>query len=238
MAFEELLFADVILDQEFDMSPFVYRFTLTVFLLPLLSCGGVSEQRIGALEAQINKMKEASAQGNVGPQIPGLQEQIAAVEKSTSGRAGKMEEMLEVLQREVSRLSSEPDTKTGAVPVPWGDIDAILGVADSGVSETGKNQFTVKREWLFRAVLAMALSGKGPKLAEGKKGGVSVKGVKPSSLPGKLGLKNNDVIRSIGGREVNSPAEISVALRAASSPAEIEIQRKKKDLTLKYTLAD
>jgi C-terminal processing protease CtpA/Prc len=202
------------------------------------ACGGASEERVNALEAQIQQMKAATASGDVGPQIVATQEKVAAVESSTESRFKKMEQMLEVLQREVTRVAnptSERAKSTGADP--WNDVDAVLGAEGDPVAADG-DTYTVKRAWLLREVHALALAGKGPTFTEGKKGGVSVKGVKPREMLGRLGLKNNDVIRAIGDSEVNSPAEAAVALRASKSPVQVKVQRKKKELTLEYVLAD
>ncbi|MEE8409684.1 MAG: PDZ domain-containing protein [Myxococcota bacterium] len=220
------------------MSLSVCRIAVAAAVATLLGCGGASEQRVAAIEAQLREMKEASAPGDIGAQITKLREQVATVEKSSTDRTKKIEEMLDVLQREVSRMANEPEPRRAGAQAPWAEVDAVLGIVEEGVTETAENQYTVKRDWLVRSIRAMALSGKRPKLAEGKNGGVSIRGVKPNTLPAKLGFKNNDVIRAIGDREVNSVAEISVALHAASSQASVKIQRKKKDLTLQFTLAD
>ena len=220
------------------MSRSLFGAALAALLTLLPSCGGVSEQRVKALEAQIQQIKEASAQGDVGAQLVAVQEKVSAIEKENSERSKRMEEMLEVLQREVSRVANEPETEKTPVGLdPWHDVDALLGVDGDGVKADG-DKYTVESRWLVREIRALVLAGKGPTFEEGKKGGVTVKGVKPKAFLGQLGLKNNDVILAIGEREVGSPAELSVALRAAKSPVKVKLQRKKKELLYEYTLAN
>lgn len=213
--------------------------TITVGLLTLsFGCGGASEQRVKALEAEVQKMKEATAAVDSGSQSEATQEKIATIESATDARLKKMEEMLEVLQREVTRVANAgPEGAKPASPDPWHDVDAVLGVEAAPVNAED-NTYTVNRVWLLRQVRALALGSKTPTFSQGKKGGVSVKGFRPKEMLGLLGLKNNDLIRAIGDSEVNSPAEISAALRAADSPLQVKIQRKKKDVTLEYVLAN
>jgi len=205
----------------------------------IVSCGGVSAEKFSALQAEVQKIQSAQSEGT-DPKLAALDDRVTKADSQVTERFKKMEDMLEVLQRQVSKSAAEEGKK--ATPAAgndaWADVDKALGIEEDGVAETEEGKRTVKRSWLVRQVRALALSSKVPKLAEGKKGGVSIKGVKPTSLAGRLGLKNNDVIRAIGDREVNSVAELSVALRAVHSPVTVKIQRRKKELELQYTLTD
>ena len=85
---------------------------------------------------------------------------------------------------------------------------------------------------------AVRSGGKGIKVAAGKKGGVVIRGFKPSSFLGKLGLKSGDTVVTVGSTEVKSAEDLSTALRNAKNPTAVKIQRKKKELTINYTVVE
>ena len=67
-----------------------------------VACGGVSEERVASLEANVAALKQASASDS-GVDLKG---RVDAVETSTAASIQKMEEIMEILQREVTALSA------------------------------------------------------------------------------------------------------------------------------------
>ena len=113
-----------------------------------------------------------------------MEEKMAALEASTSESVKKMEEMLEVLQREVSALSNQPAPAPAAGADPWGDAAEVMGVESAGVTVDG-DSYSIERAWLVRQLRALALTGKGPETPRGKKRASSSAacGPSPSRLP-------------------------------------------------------
>lgn len=74
----------------------------------------------------------------------------------------------------------------------------------------------------------------------GVKNGALVSSVDANSAAATAGLKSGDVIIAINGRAVDTPADVTAAIREANSGASLEIRvmRDKKELTLKTTIPD
>ena len=216
-------------------------------LLPLTACGGASEQRVKTLEEQVTKLQQMT-EGDDGAAI---QERLGAIESGTIESLKKMEEKLQVMQQQVAAKAAAPESDgaapaAAAAPAPapsgpdtglWAAVDAALGVEGEPV-QANENTFTISRAWLRQEVEKLAIAGKGPKLSAGKKGGVSIKGVRPKTLADKLGLKNNDSILAVNGANVASVAEIATALRESSDTTTVKIMRRKEEQVLTYKLVD
>ncbi len=79
----------------------------------------------------------------------------------------------------------------------------------------------------------------GPQLAEyfGVKEGVLVRSVGRNSAAEKAGIKAGDVITKVGDRRVNSPGDISSALRSNNSKSiPVVLMRNQKEMTVNVTL--
>jgi hypothetical protein len=209
-------------------------------LLACLSaaCGGVSEERVGALESQLSQMKTDDT-----AKLDALTERVAAVETSMNESVGKLEDSLGAVKLEVKNLGAASAAPAPKAAAPagggsgvWYSVDALFGVKQPGVTVDG-DTYLVKRGWLAAEVEMLAASGKAPKLAASKKG-VVVKGVKPKTLPALLGLANLDVITAIGGTTVDDPTDIATALREADGSVAVRLQRKAEELVLTYKLVD
>ncbi|MFC1609625.1 PDZ domain-containing protein [Myxococcota bacterium] len=207
---------------------------LTAVLGLALGCGAVSEERFNALEAQVKQMQGAVAEtGESDPKIASLEQRVAGFEQTTTETVKKIEEMLELLQREMS-AAANPHTDGND---DWAYADAVLGIEEQGVKGDG-DKYEVKKGYLARQVRAVAASGKGPKFVANKKGGMSIRGIKPKSIFDTLGLKNGDLITHVNGTAVATVADLSAALRQGQNPTVVKLQRKKKEITLTYTVAD
>ncbi len=212
------------------------RLVLWLSAVSLAACGGVSEERVSALEAQVTQMKTGPADA---AKVDALAERVATLESSANDSMKKMEGVVEVVQGELARMSSAPAAAPAAAAHDgdvWLTVSSLFGIPESGVTSEG-DTFTVKRAWLAHELQMLAASGRAPKLAGSKKG-VAIRGVKPKTLPALLGLENNDVITAIGDKAVVEPNEIVAALRAANGSAVIKLTRKKDELVLTYKLVD
>ncbi len=207
-------------------------------LFTLVSCGGGGgEQRMSALEAQVKQLKDTGGGGvDLGP----IQERVTQIAAENKESVGKVEEMLEFLQREVTKMAADKAPAAGGASdgALWYDVDQLLGNAPAGVTTDG-DKLTVSRRWLTYEVHALALSGKAPKVTENKKGGaLTIKGIKPKSLVDQLGIKNNDEILNVDNQPVATIADLTKALRASKSDIALKISRRKKEMTIAYHLVD
>jgi len=223
------------------------RITLTalaagVTTWTLAACGGVSEERVGALESQVSKLSEAQSGAGIGELEARLdtfekttQEALAAL--SAGGTAGSAGGSASPGGPEggAAAPSSSAGGSAGAI---WSDVAVILGAGSEGVT-VEEDTYTVDPVWLRRQVQALAMGGKGPKFGPGKKGGVALKGVKPKTLFASLGFKNNDAIVGVGETEITSTEDLVEALKKlpASDPVVVKIQRKKGVIEHTYVLA-
>ncbi len=206
----------------------------------LIGCGGISEERFNALDAQVKKMQGAAdAAGDINTNVAALDQRLSGFEVSTTESLKKMEEMMEFFQREVSKgAAAAPAKGTSPTFDPWADAAVVLGINESGVKADGDN-LKVSSKWLLRQLhAAAAVGGKGPKFAPAKNGGVMVRGLKPASLFDQLGLKNNDVVMEANGTAIASVEELMAALRQGKNPTTLKVMRKKKELVLTYTITD
>ncbi|MCS7233336.1 MAG: DegQ family serine endoprotease [Synergistetes bacterium] len=93
----------------------------------------------------------------------------------------------------------------------------------------------VKRGWLGVYLQAMTPSlAKGFGLKEAK--GVIIARIVPGSPAEKYGLRRGDVILSVDGKEVNSPAELQIAIRSRKAGEKVNISVWRKDRTVNITV--
>lgn len=203
------------------------------------ACAGVSEERVAALEAQMAEMQGGMPAG--GEAASALEARLANVEVNTNESLNKMGEMLEVLQREVTSWADKQGAATpgastnGAHGDVWVAVDAMLGL-DNSVVQDG-DTFSVRRAWLVSQVRTMAATGRGPKVTASKRG-VVIRGVRPKSAADRLGLKNNDVVVSVGETQVATLEDLSTALKSVQKGTVVKIMRRKKELLLTYQITE
>ena len=201
-------------------------------------CGGVSEQRVSALEAQVIELQTANGQANEGDQVAGFQAKVAILETRLS-QLEQMQDVVEALQKEAAMTKSPSPAEPEPSPdgEVWYAVDTLLGMKVATVATEG-DAYTISGKWLKQQLAQASASGKGLKLSTAKKGGIAVKGIKPTSLLGQLGLKNRDVIVAIGDKQIASVEELAAALRSLAGPATVRVMRGKKELTYQYSLVD
>jgi general secretion pathway protein C len=139
--------------------------------------------------------------------------------------------------------SAPPPTPVAAAETkPEGDGDELQAAIDAGIKTTGENTYEIDRA-LVDKILANPMGvAKGarvvPAVQNGKPAGFKLYAIRPSSVYAKLGLTNGDTLSSINGFELTSAdkaLEVYTKLREATS-LEVEIQRRGKSMTLKYTI--
>ncbi|MEO1173281.1 MAG: S1C family serine protease, partial [Myxococcota bacterium] len=112
--------------------------------------------------------------------------------------------------------------------------NVALGVAEKPVDRDGET-FRVDRGWFTRS-LEELVRGKTPTLASNRNGGVRLRGIRPKSFLGVLGLRSNDVVMAINGALVNTPAGISRELTDAAGPElRVKVSRKQQETTYTYS---
>jgi general secretion pathway protein C len=139
--------------------------------------------------------------------------------------------------------SAPPPTPVAQVETkPEGDGDELQAAIDAGIKSTGENTYEIDRA-LVDKILANPMGvAKGarvvPAVQNGKPAGFKLYAIRPNSVYSKLGLTNGDTLSSINGFELTSAdkaLEVYTKLREATS-LEVEIQRRGKPMTLKYTI--
>jgi len=219
------------------------------FLLAGLgACGGVSEQRMSSLEAEVNALRDRQASGgdaaaglklDVDKRIGELQQSQKALEDKVAGM-GQAGGAAAPVAAPGTPATAPEQGEVGSTGDAWMLASEALGAAVEPQVKLDGDTYKVSRAWLVEELRqAVAQKKELPKLAPDKKaGGVSVKGVKAKSLAEHLGLKSNDVIVEVSGHATPSPADLVAALKASGSPVKVKLMRKGAEVEQSYTLVD
>ncbi|HSN29297.1 MAG TPA: type II secretion system protein GspC [Kofleriaceae bacterium] len=129
-----------------------------------------------------------------------------------------------------------------AAPAPQGEGDELQAAIDSGIKKIDDNTYEIDKG-LVEKILANPMGvAKGarvvPAVQNGKPNGFKLYAIRPSSVYAKIGLTNGDTLSAINGMELTTAdkaLEVYTKLREATS-LEVEIQRRGKPMTLKYTI--
>lgn len=146
------------------------------------------------------------------------------------------------VERLVLAGASAPITPVAVVEQPAGDGDELQAAVDNGIKKIDDNTYEIDKS-LVDKVLANPMGiAKGarvvPSVKNGKPDGFKLYAIRPSSVYAKLGLTNGDTLESINGFDLTSAdkaLEVYTKLREATS-LQVQIQRRGKDMTLKYTI--
>jgi general secretion pathway protein C len=123
-----------------------------------------------------------------------------------------------------------------------GDGDELQAAIDNGIKKIDDNTYEIDKG-LVEKILANPMGvAKGarvvPAVQNGKPNGFKLYAIRPSSVYAKIGLTNGDTLSAINGMELTTAdkaLEVYTKLREATS-LEVEIQRRGKPMTLKYTI--
>jgi outer membrane murein-binding lipoprotein Lpp len=196
------------------------------------ACGGVNQQRFDALEAQVKQLQANAPDSTAAEPVAALEERVKNLEAAEK----TLRALVETVQQPQGAATGEATFADPDETDAWADAQFILGVETTPVKESGDG-FSVNRRWLMRELRALAITGKVPKLAAGKKG-VVIRGFRPKSMFDTLGFKNGDVIVSVNGAPVSSADDLVGALQMRQNPTTIQVERRRKPLSLTFEVAD
>lgn len=148
------------------------------------------------------------------------------------------------IERIVLSGATPPATPVAAVEAPAGDEnkDELQASIDNGIKKIDDNTFEIDKALVDKVLANPMAVAKGarivPAVKNGKPDGFKLYAIRPSSVYAKLGLTNGDTLQSINGFELTSAdkaLEVYTKLREATS-LEMEVMRRGKPVTLKYTI--
>lgn len=208
--------------------------------LPLVllatNIGPVEEDSYATIVNNDNQKQGAYAIGDPIPGATGALKTIRFqyVEFENSGRIERLA---------LAGLSAPPPTPVAAAPTTTSDNkDDLQSQIDNGIKKTGDNTYEIDKSLVEKVLVNPMALAKGarvvPAVKNGKPDGFKLYAIRPSSAFAKLGLSNGDTLQSINGFELTSAdkaLEVYTKLREATS-LEMEITRRGKPITLKYTI--
>jgi len=205
--------------------------------LPLvLLATNVSEKPEDSYATVVNTESQHQGSFSVGDPIPGASGKLKMIHYKyiEFENAGHIERL--VLQGQTPPPVVVAETKTD------GDGDDMQGLVDNGIKSTGDNSYAIDKALVDKIVANPMGVAKGarivPAMTNGKATGFKLYAIRPSSVFAKLGLTNGDTLESINGMEMTTAEqalEVYTKLRDATS-LEVEIQRRGKPMTLKYSI--
>jgi ATP-dependent Clp protease ATP-binding subunit ClpA len=131
-------------------------------------------------------------------------------------------------------------------PAPAGDGsgsgDDLQSSIDNGIKKIDDTTFEIDKGLVEKVLVNPMAVAKGarivPAMKNGKPEGFKLYAIRPTSVYSKLGLTHGDTLTSINGFELTSAdkaLEVYTKLREATS-LELEVTRRGKPVTLKYTI--
>jgi general secretion pathway protein C len=140
---------------------------------------------------------------------------------------------------------STPVASNEPTPAPNGDPnseDALNAAVNAGIKKIDDSTYEIDKSLVEKVLLNPMAIAKGarvvPAMNNGKPDGFKLYAIRPDSAFAKLGLTNGDTLKQINGFELTSAdkaLEVYTKLREATS-LEVEVQRRGKPVTLKYTI--
>ncbi|HWU86066.1 MAG TPA: type II secretion system protein GspC [Kofleriaceae bacterium] len=213
---------------------------VTITTLPLLllatNVGATTEESYATI---INTESQKQGAFTVGDKMPGASGSISSihykfVDFENNGHTERL-----VLQGAVV-----PTVPVATEPVVSSDEnkDELQAAVDSGIKKIDDNTYEIEKGLVDKVLLNPMAVAKGarvvPAMKNGKPEGFKLYAIRPTSAFAKLGLTNGDTLTSINGFELNSAdkaLEVYTKLREATS-LELEVTRRGKPVTLKYTI--
>lgn len=120
--------------------------------------------------------------------------------------------------------------------------DDLQSSIDNGIKKIDDTTYEIDKSLVDKVLANPMAVAKGarvvPAVKNGKPDGFKLYAIRPSSVYSKLGLSNGDTIQSINGFELTTAdkaLEVYTKLREATS-LELEVTRRGKPVTLKYTI--
>lgn len=186
----------------------------------------------------INTENQRQGSFGVGDLVPGATGKVKEIHfKYVDFENGGHIERLVLQGQQAPVAAPVAATETGS-----GDGDDLQAAIDSGIKKIDDNTYEIDKS-LVDKVLANPMGvAKGarvvPAVQNGKPNGFKLYAIRPSSVYAKLGLTNGDTLSAINGMELTTAdkaLEVYTKLREATQ-LEVEIQRRGKPMTLKYSI--
>ena len=187
----------------------------------------------------INTENQRQGAFGVGDTLPGASGKVKEihykyVDFENSGR----------IERLVLVGVTPPPTPVAAVeptPTPAAGDDLQASI-DNGIKKIDDSTYEIDKKLVDQVLANPMAVAKGarvvPAVKNGKPDGFKLYAIRPSSVYAKLGLTNGDTIQAINGFELTTAdkaLEVYTKLREATS-LEMEVTRRGKPVTLKYTI--
>ena len=190
----------------------------------------------------INSENQKQGAYAVGDPVPGSTGKIKSIhfkyiDFENNGRIERL-----VLLGATPPVTSAPVVaETPALPTD-GEKDEMQAAVDSGIKKIDDSNYEIDKSLIEKVLLNPMAITKGarvvPSMKNGKPDGFKLYAIRPSSAIAKLGLSNGDTLQSVNGFELNTAdkaLEVYTKLREATS-LELEVMRRGKPVTLKYTI--
>lgn len=145
----------------------------------------------------------------------------------------------------VGQPSAPPPPVDTAVAVagrptePAGELESMI---DQGIKKVSEDSYEVQRglvNSLLANPMAMARGARVvPSVKDGAPNGFKLYAIRPSSVYGKIGLRNGDTVTAVNGFDLSSPdkaLEVYTKVREASNLT-VSVLRRGKPMTLNYTI--
>ena len=154
---------------------------------------------------------------------------------------GRMERLV-LLGAPPPTVAAAPPPETPPVVASADGTDDMQGAIDSGIKKLDESNYEIDKSLVEKVLLNPMAVAKGarvvPSMKNGKPDGFKLYAIRPTSAFAKLGLSNGDTLQSVNGFELTSAdkaLEVYTKLREATS-LEVEVTRRGKPVTLKYTI--
>lgn len=122
---------------------------------------------------------------------------------------------------------------------PGNELEAMI---DQGIKKVSEDSYEVQRDLvnsLLANPMAMARGARVvPSVKDGVPNGFKLYAIRPSSVYGKIGLRNGDTVTAVNGFDLSSPdkaLEVYTKVREASNLT-VSVLRRGKPMTLNYTI--
>ncbi|MEO0459431.1 MAG: S1C family serine protease [Myxococcota bacterium] len=169
--------------------------------------------------------------------LSGLEERVERVAADAQSSQVRVQEVIDVLQAELAKTPEpalrEPEPSARPAPDLIALANVALGVADEPVTRDG-NTITVDRAWFARKLLDLVNATQRPTLSSYRSGGVRLRGIRAKSFLAQLGFRNGDVVLSINGALVNTPAGVSREIATLREIVDVVVQRRQDENTYRF----
>jgi general secretion pathway protein C len=136
-----------------------------------------------------------------------------------------------------------PPVETAPVATgPTEPTDDFSAMIDQGIKKVSEDSYEVQRSLvnsLLANPMAMARGARVvPSVKDGVPNGFKLYAIRPSSVYGKIGLRNGDTVTAVNGFDLSSPdraLEVYTKVREASNLT-VSVLRRGKPITLNYTI--